>query len=175
MSAMTPNLEGGGKVAGGRNWMPLIIAVVVVLVAGFVLFMTLDGSKTGTTIAPTNAALDPYAANLPLTEFKMSEAGNMAGGKETYLDGQIENTGAKTVSGVTVQVLFRSMAHEVVQNESQTLKLIRTREPALDLYSISSSPIKPGDKREFQLIFEKVSPDWDGAYPEVRILKVEAK
>ena len=175
MSAMTPNLEGGQKVAAERNWMPLIIAVVVVLVAGVVLLLTLGGGKTGTTIAPTNAALDPYAANLPLTGLKMSEAGNMAGGKETYLEGQIENTGTKSVSAVTVQVLFRSMAHEVVQNESQSLKLIRTREPALDLYSIASSPIKPGDQREFQLIFEKVSPDWDGAFPEIRILKVETK
>lgn len=175
MSTMTPNLEGGAKGAGERNWMPLIVAVVVVVVVGVVLFLTLGGGKPGSTIAPTNAALDPYAANLPLTEFKMSEAGNMAGGKETYVEGLIENTGTKTVSGVTVQVLFRSMAHEVVQNESQSMKLIRTREPALDLYSIASSPIKPGDKREFQLIFEKVSPDWDGAYPEVRILKVETK
>lgn len=175
MSVMSSNLEGKPKETGERNWLPLIIAVTAVIVLVVVLLLTVGRGKSGATIAPTNAALDPYSSSLAVTDLKMSEAGNMAGGKETYLEGQIENTGAKTVSGVTVQVLFRSMAHEVVQNESQSLKLIRTREPAIDLYSIASSPMKPGDKREFQLIFESVSPDWDGAFPEVRILKVETK
>jgi hypothetical protein len=175
MSEMSPNLQESPKDAGERNWMPLIISAVVVVVAGIVLLLTIGGGKTGSTVAPINVALDPYAANLPLTGLKMSEAGNLAGGKETYIEGKIENTGNKTVSGVTVQVLFRSMAHEVVQNESDQLMLIRTRDPALDLYSIASSPIKPGESREFQLIFERVSQDWDGAYPELRILKVETK
>jgi hypothetical protein len=169
MSVMSP------KEAGERNWMPLILAVVVVVVVGVFLLLTVGRGKSVATVAPTNAALDPYATSLPITGLKMSEAGNMAGGKETYLEGQITNSGTKTVSAVTVQVLFKSMAHEVVQNESQPMKLIRTREPALDLYSIASSPIKPGETREFQLIFENVSQDWDGAYPEVRILKVETK
>ena len=62
----------------------------------------------------------------------MSESTNLAGGKVTYLDGHIANTGPRTVTGITVQVLFRDFAHEVTQNETQPLKLIRTREPYVD-------------------------------------------
>jgi hypothetical protein len=105
----------------------------------------------------------------------MSESTNLAGGKVTYLDGHINNQGALTVTGVTVQVLFRNFAHEVAQNETLALKLIRTREPYIDLQPVSSAPLKPGGERDFRLIFDAVSPDWDSAYPEVRVIHVDTK
>lgn len=158
-----------------RNWLPLIIAACAVLVIGGVVFFTLGHGKQGITVAPVTAALDPYAANLPVTNVTMSESGNLAGGKVTYLDGHIANTGTRTVTGITMQVLFRNMAHEVAQNESQTAKLIRTREPYIDVEPVAADPIKPGEGRDFRLIFDTVSPDWDGAYPEIRILKVQTQ
>jgi len=105
----------------------------------------------------------------------MSESGNLAGGKVTYLDGHIANAGSRTVTGVTVQVLFRSFAHEVAQNETQPLKIIRMREPYIDVEPVSAAPLKPGDERDFRLIFDAVSQDWDGAYPEVRVIHVETR
>jgi hypothetical protein len=105
----------------------------------------------------------------------MSESSNLAGGKVTYLDGHIANTGSRTVTGVTVQVLFRDGAHEVAQNETLPLKLIRMREPYVDLEPVSAAPLTPGREHDFRLIFDAVSPDWDGAYPEVRVIHVEAK
>ena len=105
----------------------------------------------------------------------MSESSNLAGGKVTYLDGHIANEGNKTVTGITVQVLFRDPAKEVTQNETQPLKLIRTRDPYVDLQTVSSAPLQPGDQRDFRLIFDAVSPDWDGAYPQLRILRVDSK
>ena len=54
----------------------------------------------------------------------MSESSNLAGGKVTYIDGHITNSGSKTVTGISVQVLFRNAANEVAQNETQPLKWI---------------------------------------------------
>jgi hypothetical protein len=105
----------------------------------------------------------------------MSESANLAGGKVTYVDGHIANTGTRTVTGVTVQVLFRNFTHEVAQNETQPLKLIRTREPYVDLEPVSAAPLKPGGEHDFRLIFDSVSPDWDGAYPEVRVIHVASE
>jgi hypothetical protein len=105
----------------------------------------------------------------------MSESANLAGGKVTYLDGHIVNQGSRTVTGVTVQVLFRDFAHEVTQNETQSLKVIRMREPYIDIEPLSAAPLKPGGAQDFRLIFDTVSPDWDGAYPEVRVIHVETK
>jgi hypothetical protein len=105
----------------------------------------------------------------------MSESSNLAGGKITYLDGHIANTGGRTVTGVTVQVLFRDAAHEVAQNETLPLKLIRMREPYVDVELVSAAPLKPGSEQDFRLIFDAISPDWDGAYPELRVIHVETK
>jgi hypothetical protein len=69
-------------------------------------------------------------------------------------------------------VLYRNSAQEVAQNETQSLSIIRTRDPYVDIEPLSAAPLKPGEEREFRLIFDRVTPDWDGAYPQLRILRV---
>ena len=158
-----------------RNWLPLIIAAAVVVAVAVVGVLVLEHNRPKSTVAPISAAPDAYAASLPISGLAMSESSNLAGGKVTYLDGHIANTGNRTVTGITVQVLFRTFAHEVAQNETQPLKVIRMRQPYVDLEPVSAAPLAPGAERDFRLIFDAVSPDWDGAYPEIRVLHVEAK
>ncbi|MDE3187150.1 MAG: DUF2393 family protein [Acidobacteriota bacterium] len=157
-----------------RNWLPLIIAAAAVLVVAAVVVLVLEHGRKPPTVMPISSALDPYAASLPITGLVMSESGNLAGGKVTYIDGHIANKGNRTVTGITVQVLFRDPAREVTQNETQALKLIRMRDPYIDVEPVSAAPLKPGAARDFRLIFDAVSPDWDGAYPEIRILHVDS-
>ena len=151
-----------------------IAAIVVLGVVGGMVFFFEHGKATPQVTA-ISAPLDPYAGSLPVSQLAMSESANLAGGKVTYLDGQIANTGSRTITAVTVQVLFRDPAHEVAQNETQPLKLIRMRQPYIDVEPVSAAPIKPGDHRDFRLIFDTVAQDWDGAYPEVRVVHVEAQ
>jgi hypothetical protein len=158
-----------------RNWLPLAIAAGVVLVVAIVAIFSLEHGKKGPTVTPVSAPLDAYAASLPVSGIQMSESANLAGGKVTYVDGILTNAGQKTVSAVTVQILFRNYAQEVVQNDTQPLKLIRTRDPYVDLETVAAAPLKPGDKKAFRLSFDGISPNWDGAFPEIRILKVESK
>ncbi len=153
----------------------MIIAAAVVVVVAAVVVLTLEHGKPRPTVTPISATADAYAASLPVTGLVMSESSNLAGGKVTYLDGHIANNGNRTVTGVNVQVLFRSYTHEVAQNETQPLKLIRTRDPYVDLEPVSSAPLAPGAGADFRLIFDAVNPDWDGAYPEIRVLRVETK
>jgi hypothetical protein len=158
-----------------RNWLPLAIAAAVLLIVGVLVVVLMEHGKHGPDIAPVTSTADPYAASLPISNVAMSESANLAGGKVTYLDGQIANAGARTVTGVTVQVLFRNAAHEVAQNETHPLTLIRTHDPYIDIQPVAADPIKPGDHREFRLIFDSVTPDWDGAYPQIRILHVQTQ
>jgi len=134
-----------------------------------------NGRSRHASITPISAPLDSYAPSLPISNLVMSESANFAGGKVTYVDGHIANKGGQTITGISVQVLFRDPAHEVTQNETQPLKLIRSRDPYVDIEPISSAALKPGDEHDFRLIFDAVSPDWDGAYPELRIVHVETK
>jgi hypothetical protein len=158
-----------------RNWLPLVIAAAVVILIAGTAFFLLSRGKSASTVTPISAAPDAYAASLPITGLQMSESSNLAGGKVTYLDGHIANTGSRTVTGITVQVLFRTFAHEVAQNETQPLRIIRTREPYIDVEPVSAAPLVPGAGADFRLIFDAVHPDWDGAYPEIRVLHVETK
>src|SRR6202000_2730780 len=119
----------------GARWLPPVIAASVVVVIAATVIIAVEHGRSKPTVAPINAAADPYAANLPITNLALSESANLAGGKVTYVDGHIVNKGSQTVTGISIQVLFRDPAHEVAQNETQPLKLIRTREPYVDLQS----------------------------------------
>lgn len=159
-----------------RSFLPWIIAaVVVVFIVGVLLVMT--GHKQ----LPSNpggaglAAADPYAANLPVSNLKMSESSNFAGGKVTYVDGHIANHGDKTISAITVQVAFRDFGNQLAQKDTMPLMLIRTREPYVDTEPVNADPVKPGDERDFRLILDSVTQEWNGQYPEVRVIQVEGK
>jgi hypothetical protein len=158
-----------------RNWLPIAVAAGIVLAVFFGLVVFLEHGRNATTVTPVSTAADPYASSLPISGLAMSESSNLAGSKVTYLDGHIANQGNRTVTGITVQILFRNIAHEVAQNETQQLKLIRTREPYIDVEPVSAAPLKPGGQQDFRLIFDAVSPNWDGAYPDVRIVKIDSK
>ena len=153
--------------------MPLAIAAAVVVIVAALVIVVMERGKGGPTVAAVNAPTDPFAVNLSITALQMSESGNLAGSKVTYLDGHIVNNGNRTVAGISIQVLFRNSAQEVAQNETQSLSVIRTRDPYIDTEPLSAVPLKPGDGRDFRLIFDRVTPDWDGAYPQLRILRVQ--
>jgi hypothetical protein len=160
-----------------RNWQQLALAAAGVLMVSAALILGLEhGNARGKlTVAPISAPLDPYAGSLSLTGLAMSESSNLAGDKITYVDGHIANQGSRTVTAVTVQVLFRDYAHEVAQNETLPLMLIRTHQPYIDVEPVSAAPLASGGEKEFRLIIDGVTPHWDGAYPEIRILHVETK
>lgn len=163
------------QTAQERNWLPVIAAAVIALAIAIGLVLYYEHGKGAPAVTPISAALDPYAGNLTISNLHMSESANLAGGKVTYVDGSIANTGSRTVIGITVQVLFRDPAHEVAQNETQALNLIRTRDPYVDVEPVSAAPLKPGDTADFRLIFDTIAQDWDGAFPEIRVIRVDAK
>ena len=61
--------------------------------------LVLEHGKATAKVTPISAPLDAYAASLPITRLAMSESANFAGGKVTYLDGHIANSGSRTVTG----------------------------------------------------------------------------
>ncbi len=156
-----------------RSWLPWAVAGAVVLV-GLGLVIAFGGHRSSSPVAagPGLAPPDPYASKLEIGDVQMSEASNFAGGKVTYVDGKIVNNGDETLTGITVQVAFRNDLKEIAQKETMPLSLIRTREPYVDTQPVSASPLKPTERREFRLIFDSVAGDWNGQYPEIRVVQV---
>ncbi len=164
-----PQQESGGgipAVAWG------VAGLVVLVVVGVLIFA---GRSKSSGNANTVQPLASYAASLPLSQLAMSESSNISGGKYTYIDGHIRNTGSQTVTGVTVQVLFHNEEQMPPQLETLPLALIRTHEPYIDTQMVSASPLKPGDDREFRLTFETVAGNWNYQMPEVHIIRVDSK
>jgi hypothetical protein len=159
--------EGGGipAMAWGVAGLAVLVVVSVLVLAGR------HKVATPSTIQPLAA----YAASLPLSQLAMSESTSLSGGKSTFIDGHIKNTGSQTVSGITVQVVFRNDEAMPPQIDTLPLSLIRTREPYIDTQSVRADPLKPGDERDFRLIFESIPANWNTQMPEVRIIQVETK
>ena len=159
--------EGGGipVMAWGVAGLVVLVALVVLLLAG----------RNKAAAPPTIQPLAAYAANLPLSQLAMSESTSLSGGKSTFIDGHVQNTGTQTVSGVTVQVLFRNNEAMPPQIETLSLSLIRTREPYVDTQPVSAAPLKPGDERDFRLIFESLPANWNMQMPEIRLIQVDTK
>jgi hypothetical protein len=159
--------EGGGIPV--MAWGIAGLAVLVVIV--FLVLAERHKAVTPTTIQP----LAPYAANLPISQLAMSESTSLSGGKSTFIDGHIQNTGSQTATGITAQVIFRNNEAMPPQIETLPLSLIRTREPYIDTQPVSAAPLKPGDERDFRLIFESLPSNWNMQMPEIRLIQVDAK
>ncbi len=146
--------------------------VVVLVVVGMVMASRGKGKAT-----PTNSVqpLAAYAGSLPLSQLAMSESTSISGGKSTFVDGHIKNTGTATITGIAVQVLFGNAEGSSPTIDTMPLTLIRTRQPYIDTQSVASSPLKPGDERDFRLIFESIPENWNMEMPEVRVVGVETK
>ena len=159
--------EGGGipVMAWGIAGLVVLVALIVLLLAG----------RNKAAAPPTIQPLAAYAANLPLSQLAMSESTSLSGGKSTFIDGHVQNTGTQTVSGATVQVLFRNNEAMPPHIETMPLYLIRTREPYVDTQPASAAPLKPGDERDFRLIFESLPANWNMQMPEIRVIQVDTK
>ena len=144
-----------------------VAALIVVALVGALVFL---GRKKPAAAPNTLQPAAAYAANLPLSQFAMSESENLTGGKQTYLDGHIANTGDRTVTADTVQVVFRNDEDLAPRIDTLPLTLIRMKQPYIDTEPVSAAPIKPGDDREFRLTFETVPENWNLQMPEVLVI-----
>ena len=158
-----------------RNWLPLAIAATVVLAVLVILYVVFSHGSGGPRTMPANSPLDPYAGNLHISNLAMSRSSNFIGAQITYLDGHIVNTGNQTVTGITAQALFRDFTNIVTQNSTQPMQFIRTRTPYIDVEPVSAAPLRPGGEQDFRLTFDGVSQNWNGEFPEIRLVHVTAR
>jgi hypothetical protein len=149
-----------------------VAALIVLVVVGALVFA---GRKKPAPAPSTLQPADAYATSLQLSQFKMSEAPNLSGGKLTYLDGHVQNTGSSTVTAVTVQVVFQNDEALAPQIDTVPLTLIYMKDPYIDTQAVSANPLKPGDDREFRVTFETVPDNWNTQMPEVRVIHAELR
>jgi hypothetical protein len=165
-----------GTHAQERAGYPLAVWGVAALIAIVLVGALVYAGRKKPAAAPRSLLpADAYAASLPLSQFAMSEAANLSGGKLTYLDGHVRNTGNRTVTAVTVQVVFQNDVALAPQIDTVPLTLIRMKDPYIDTQAVSANPLKPGDDGEFRLTFESVPDNWNTQMPEVRVIRADLR
>lgn len=169
------------RVASGEQhepfpWKPVAVAAVVLGVAVAALVVIGNRSKPGPQFASSELApADPYAASLPISDIKMSEADSFAGNKATYIDGTLTNRGDKTVDGATMQVVFRDEMSQMAQKDALPVLIIRAHQPYVDAVPMEQAPIRPGQSAEFRLVFDHVSAMWNQQYPQLTLVKIQTR
>ena len=153
----------------------IVIAAVVVVLAVSVYAALSRRQAVATGTSRTLGQTAAYGPNLHFADLTMSESTSFSGGKETYVDGKVTNTGPATVTGVTVQVLFAPESGGTPQMETVPLNLIRMRQPYIDTEAVSAAPMAPGATAEFRLIFDDVRPEWNLQQPEIHVTGVSTR
>lgn len=162
----TPKIE-----ESRTRWIPLAVgAAIVVAVLAVVLFFSRNQPQS-TGPAPE----DTYASRLRIMDLKLSRAENFAGGDVTYIQGQIANMGDQTMTGATVEVVFRNMMGQVVDRQIQPLTLVTQMPNYVDSTTLDKHPLTPNMQHEFRLTFEHISADWNQGLPEMRFIKIKTK
>jgi hypothetical protein len=149
----------------------IFLAVAVVLVVAVVAALLLRTEpKAASGLPPA------YAANLKLSDFKMSAAENFVGATVSYIDGTLTNAGTKTVTHAAVQVIFKDDMGQVAQQEDNIpLRVLKTSGPYPEAVDLTVSPLAPGQSQPFRLTFDSISAQWNRQYPEIQVIDVTAK
>ena len=143
----------------------------VVFVAVVVALIWFLAANRKTTVRQPN----PYAANVQLSDLKLSTAQNFVGARVIYVDGRVTNNGQQTVVHATVQAEFRDDMNQVVLREQAPLMVTEQRPGYSDTVDLGREPLKPGETRDFRLTFEGVPGSWNQAYPDLRVYEVTAQ
>ncbi len=151
------------------NRIPILVGMVLVIVIVGIIALFSRGQSKG------SAAPHPYAANLKISDLKMSAAENFVGATVTYLDGTVTNTGDKTVTHVAVHVVFKDSLGQIAQAEDVPLHVLQTGGPYPDAVDLSTSPLAPDQSKPFRLTFEHVTEEWNHEFPELRVMDVSLK
>jgi Protein of unknown function (DUF2393) len=146
----------------------LLGVALVVVVVGIAVFFLRTRPK------PSNGP-PPYAANVKISDIKMSAAENFVGASVSYLDGTVTNAGDKTLLHAVLRVTFKDSLGQVVQTEDTPLHVIETVGPYDDAVDLSAAPLASGKSKSFRLIFEHISSDWNREYPGVQVVDVSTK
>jgi hypothetical protein len=163
---MQPNPV-GEEPDSSRKIIAIAIAAVIVVVAALAFLLRTPPKK--------NVGPPAYAADLKLSDLKMSAAENFVGATVNYVDGTVSNTGVKTVTRAMVEVTFKDDMGQLAQREEVPLQVLKTSGPYPEAVDLNASPLGPGQSEPFRLTFESISAQWNRQYPEIQVTDVATR
>lgn len=144
-----------------RPLWPFLVAgavIVVVLIFAFGLVSHHSAREApGTKPLPFGPAEQSYAANVKFENLTMSRFENMFHQQVTYVMGDIQNEGNRTVGNLAITLEFRNIQNQVVFRQT-----VRPLGP-------NPTPLQPGQIQSFRLGFDQIPPDWNEQDPNIHV------
>jgi len=165
------SLDQKSPAAEERDLSRIIIMAAVAVVLGGAVLLAILLREPPKRVAPPS----PYITQLKLSNFKMSAAENFIGATVSYLDGDITNSGDKTVTRVMVEVNFEDSIGQLAQREELPLRIIRPNGAYEEPVDLNVAPLPPGKTEPYRLTFDSISAQWNHQYPDITITAVTTK
>ncbi len=122
-----------------------------------ILFYTVGCAPREQKEPPLTAEGKAYSHNLPLSDVSMKASESYAKQTLTEIEGNVKNTGNRTVNRVDVFCLFY---------DRMGVMILRERA------GVVKKALKPGESRPFRLAFDDVPDSWNNQLPSLVIAQV---
>jgi hypothetical protein len=135
-------------------------AAVVIVLAGFYLWPGRQSPSRGgaqQVHLPFGPEERAYAAKIAIENLALSRAENFLNQEVTTLTGELANSGERSLREIELTVEFDDDMNQIALRESR-----------LALTS-ASAPLGPGERRTFDVSFERIPASWNMQLPIVRV------
>ena len=134
-------------------FLPIVLAAIAaVILVGALVYLN-QTPKTTSHEAPPTPEAKAYVRYLKLSAVTMKAAENLMNQQVVEVDGQITNTGPRSLRSVDVYCLF---------NGVDGRQIYRERVPML---APGAPPLKPNETRSFRLPFDDLPEGWNQTVP----------
>ncbi|HEV2299681.1 MAG TPA: FxLYD domain-containing protein [Candidatus Acidoferrales bacterium] len=140
---------------------PFLAGVVIMVILFAAFYLALSHSEQPSPVAQKplafGAAEQAYVVQIKFNNLNMSAYENMFHQKVTYLNGDIANTGPRTIRAADVTIEFYDAANNVVLRDTRRI------------IGGSIRPLAAGETQGIQIGFESIPATWNGQFPAMRV------
>ncbi|HZU21743.1 MAG TPA: FxLYD domain-containing protein [Terriglobales bacterium] len=147
---------------------PLVALVVAGVILAAIIYALPRTPKNSPGPVAGQVPDQPFATQLQFKGLRVSSA---PVGGQSYIYGEIENTGSNAVGQVTVDAAFTDAQGHQVQRETRNLEFLTDDKGAP---AAATSPLKPRQSMPFRVAFDGIPASWNHEVPQMRIVHVAA-
>ncbi len=148
-------------------WPLVAILIAALLLAAIIAYMPRTPKAVERPTAGGEVPPQPFVSEIHLTGIGLADSPI---GGQTYVTGQMENTGEHDVTGITLQATFRDQNNAVVQQFTRPLEVLNTKDDANTSQPFTNSPLRAGQTRAFRAAFDNVPSAWNHQPPDLAIV-----
>jgi hypothetical protein len=138
----------------------LVVALVVILGAGFFLYLDRASQRPAPAPAPLTAEAKAYVHSLQLMDVEMQKHESYMKQAVVEITGKIGNNGSHTLRVVEINCVFYDPYGQLV---------LRSRVPIVGL---KMGGLAPGEIKSFRLAFDDIPDSWNQALPQLVIAQI---